>query len=303
MYNENEILITGGNGLVGTEFKKIYPSAKYISRKYFNLCVEEDVKKMFFVYKPKCVIHLAAKVNGILDNMNNQASFFDENILMNTLVLKYSYLNSVERFIGVLSSCMYPDKCDTYPLELQQTHLGPPNINNFSYGYAKRCLAVQIDSYNKQYNTKYNYVVPCNLYGENDKFDLQKSHFVSTLILKIKQAVREKQDHIVLFGDGTPLRQFMYAPDLVNVIKFMIEERIYENLNIAGDENLSIDEMAKIALDATGNQHLKIIYAPNTPNGQYRKDVSTKRLKELMPHYNFVKLYDGVKKVYNFIKD
>jgi GDP-L-fucose synthase len=303
MYKENEILITGGNGMVGTEFKKIYPSATYISRQHFDLCNEQDIVKMFNSYKPKCLIHLAAKVNGILDNINNQAKFFDENVLMNTLVLKHSYLNSVERFIGVLSSCMYPDISKSYPMDLNEVHSGAPNVNNFSYGYAKRCLAVQIDSYNKQYNTKYNYVIPCNLYGEHDKFDINKSHFISTLILKIKQAVREKQNHIVLFGDGTPLRQFMYANDLVNVIKFMIQHNIYENLNVAGNENLSIQEMAEIALNATNNQHLKIIYAPNTPNGQHRKDISTKRLKELMPDYNFVNLYEGIQKVYNLIKD
>lgn len=303
MYNQNEILITGGNGLVGKQFKKIYPNAIYITRNNFDLSQEENIKNMFSIYKPKCVIHLAAKVGGILDNMNNQASFFDENILINTFMVKHSYLNKVERFIGMLSSCIFPDKCDTYPLELNQLHLGPPNITNFSYGYAKRCLATQIDSYNKQYNTKYNYLMPCNLYGEDDKFDLQKSHFIPTLLLKIKNAVKENKDHIILFGDGTPLRQFMHVKDLVNVIKYMLDNEIYENLNVANDENLSIDEMARICLEATGNTHLKIVYEPNTPNGQYRKDISTKRLKELMPNYQFTKLAKGVNLMYNTLKD
>jgi GDP-L-fucose synthase len=303
MYVDEELLITGGNGMVGKEFKKLYPNAVYITRQNFDLTSEEDVRKMFAVYTPKCVIHLAARVNGILDNMNNQAKFFDENILMNTLVLKYAYQNNVERFIGVLSSCMFPDKCDSYPLELDQLHLGPPNINNFSYGYAKRCLAVQIDSYNKQYQTKYNYVIPCNLYGENDKFDLNKSHFISTLLLKIKPEIKDNKDHIVLFGDGSPLRQFMHSEDLAKVIKYTISNGIYDNLNIATEENLSIEDMAKITLKSLGYDHLKIVYAKNTPNGQHRKDISTKKLKQLVPDHQFIRLCDGVKRVYQTLKD
>ena len=301
MYTQNEILITGGNGLVGTEFKIIYPNAIYITRKDFDLTIEENIKKMFAAYTPKCVIHLAAKVGGILDNMNNQATFFDENVLMNTLMVKHSYLNNVERFIGILSSCIFPDVSNTYPMELSQLHDGAPTATNLSYGYAKRCLAVQIDAYNKQYGTKYNYVMPSNMYGENDKFDPKKSHFIPALLMKIKKAVAEKKDHITLLGDGTPLRQFMHVKDLAATIKYMIDNEIYENLNIANDENLSIDAMARICLEATGNSHLKIVYEPNTPNGQYRKDISTKRLKELMPNYQFTKLADGVKVMYNNI--
>ena len=140
------------------------------------------------------------------------------------------------------------------------------------------------------------------MYGDNDKFDPKKSHFIPALLLKIKQAVHNKQNFIKLLGDGTPLRQFMHAKDFANVIKYTIDNSIYDNLNVANDENLSIDEMARIALKATNNEHIKIIYEPNTPNGQYRKDICTKKLKELMPNYKFIKLFDGVKMVYESIR-
>jgi GDP-L-fucose synthase len=185
---------------------------------------------------------------------------------------------------------------------LDQIHKGPPTKTNFSYGYAKRVLAVQIDAYNQQFGTKYNYVMPSNMYGENDKMDYQKSHFIPALLMKIKKAIENGEEEITLLGDGTPLRQFMHARDLANVIKYMIDNEIYENLNVANDENLSIHEMALIALEVTNNKHLKIKYQPDTPNGQFRKDICTKRLKELMPNYKFILLADGIKMVYNSLQ-
>jgi GDP-L-fucose synthase len=302
MYKDEEILITGSNGLVGLELKKLYPNAICITHKDYDLTNENDVKYMFFKHTPKCVIHLAAKVGGVLDNIENPAVFFDQNILMNTFMVKHSYQNNVERFVGILSSCIFPDIAKNYPLELDELHNGPPTATNFSYGYAKRCLAVQIDAYNKQYGTRYNYLIPSNMYGEHDKLDPKKSHFIPSLILKIKKAILNDQDHIKLLGDGSPLRQFMHAKDLANVIKYILDNEIYENLNVANEENFSIDQMAKITLDATGNSHLKLFYEPNTPNGQHRKDISIKRLKELMPEYKFTNLADGVRDMYKNIK-
>lgn len=299
MFKETEILITGANGLVGKEFKKLYPNAMFVYRNEFDLNKENDVKNLFYTHLPKCVIHLAARVGGILDNISSPAEFYDDNVLMNTLMVKYAQQTKVERFVGILSSCIYPDVVEEYPLKLEDLHKGPPTVTNFSYGYAKRSLAVQIDAYNAQYKTKYNYVIPCNLYGENDKFDEKKSHFVSSLLKKIKEAKEQNKNYISLFGDGTPLRQFMHAEDLANVIKLMIEKNIYENFNVSVDNNYSIHDMALIALKATNNTHMEIKYIPNTPNGQYRKDICTKKFKKLFPNYEMINLETGMKRVYN----
>ncbi len=298
MFKENEILITGINGLVGLQLKTLYPNAIHILHKDFDLTNEDHVVHMYARFKPKLVIHLAAKVGGLLDNIDKPASYFDENIIMNTLMIKYAKLFNVERFIGVLSSCIYPDVMPKYPLSENDLHAGPPPLTNFSYSYSKRALAVQIDAYNRQYGTKYNYVIPCNLYGYNDKTDELKSHFVTALLVKIKNAVKNNDNHITLFGDGTPLRQFMHSRDLANVIKIMIDNEIYDNLNVATNENLTIHEMAEITLKATNNEHLEIRYDNTKPNGQHRKDISTERLNKIIPNYNFTKLYDGVKEVY-----
>jgi GDP-L-fucose synthase len=295
---EKKILVTGGSGLVGKSLKKIIPNAIYINSSDFDLTNETSVIKLFETYRPTVIVHLAAKVGGIIDNINYPYDYFTENILMNTLLLKYSLKYNVERFIGILSTCIYPDVSNTYPLNEYQLHDGPPTETNFSYGYSKRCLAVQIDAINKQHNTKYNYLIPCNLYGDNDKEDPNKSHFVTSLIKKIYDANLNNENKIVLFGDGTPIRQFMYADDLSNIIKLCIDNDITDNFNVANDEVYTINEMTKIALNATNSNHLEIIYDSSKPNGQYRKDVSNQKLKNIFPDFKFINLSEGVKKIY-----
>jgi len=297
-----KILVTGGSGMVGRSLKKILPNATYISSKDYNLTSEVDVIKMFETHKPEVIIHLAAKVGGIIDNINKPAEYFDDNILMNTLLLKYSLKYNVNRFIGILSTCIYPDVMENYPMLESDLHLGPPTKTNFSYGYAKRALAVQIDAYNQQYGTKYQYLIPCNLYGKYDKYG-DNSHFIAALIKKIHNAKINNHNEITLFGDGTPLRQFMHSDDLAYIIKYCLENNIYSNMNVATSENLTINEMAQIALEACDAKYININYDITKPNGQYRKDVSIDILKNKIPMFNHIKLKEGIKKTYKYLLD
>jgi GDP-L-fucose synthase len=295
-----KIIITGGSGMVGRSLKQYLPNAIYLSSKDYNLTSEYDVNKMFETLKPNVVIHLAAKVGGIIDNIAKPAEYFDDNVLMNTLLLKYSLKYNVDRFIGILSTCVYPDKVKNYPMIESDLHLGPPTKTNFSYGYAKRSLAVQIDAYNQQYNTKYQYLIPCNLYGEYDKYG-DNSHFIAALIKKIHNAKVNNHNKIIVFGDGTPLRQFMHSDDLAYAVKYCLDNNIYDNMNISVNENLSITEMTQIALKACNAEHIEIQYDTTKPNGQYRKDVSIDLLKEKIPLFDPIDLYSGIKKTYNYL--
>lgn len=189
----SKILVTGGSGLVGKYLRLILPNAKYISSKDYDLTSENDVKKIFKSSKYSTVIHLAARVGGIHHNIQEPTKYFEENILMNTLLIKHSYKNKVKNFLGVLSSCIYPDEIKKYPIKENLLFSGAPHASLFPYSYAKRCMAVQIDSYNKKFNTKYNYIIPCNLYGEFDKFDPIQGHFVGALINKILIAKKNKK--------------------------------------------------------------------------------------------------------------
>lgn len=294
-----KILITGGSGMVGKSLKDIMPNAIYLSSKDCDLTNYNDVIKIWEKYKPKIVIHLAAKVGGIMDNINYPADYFEENILMNTNVLMASKNIGVKRFIAILSTCIYPDVVDVYPMTEEMLHIGPPTKTNFSYGYAKRSLAVHIDSYNQQYDTNYQYLIPCNLYGEYDKYG-DNSHFVAALIKKIHIAIKNGENEIVLFGSGTPLRQFMYSSDLAYIIKYCIDNDIYDNFNVATEENLSIKEIAEIVINIMGKgQITKINFDPEKPDGQFRKDVSISKLKKIIPTFTPTKLSEGIRKTIN----
>jgi GDP-L-fucose synthase len=297
----SKILVTGGSGMVGKSLKKLLPDAMYLSSKDCDLTNEDAVISLMTNNKFDVVIHLAAKVGGIIDNINNPDTYFTDNIQMNTNIVKWSRLTGVKRFIGILSTCIYPDKVGVYPMTEEMLHQGPPTPTNFSYGYAKRCLAVHIDACNKQYGTRYQYLTPCNLYGENDKFG-ENSHFIAALVKKIVKMEQEGKETLELFGTGKPLRQFMHSDDLAWVINECLERDIYNNFNVATEENLSIHEMAEIALDSCGLlENTSIIFDSTKPDGQYRKDVSIDKLKNLLPDFKTISLGEGIKKVYDKI--
>ncbi len=294
-----KILVTGGTGLVGTYLKKILPEATYVSSKDYNLLDKKDVQRMFSDIKPRKIIHLAARVGGVHHNIQEPVKYFEENLLMNTFVLQESFLNKVESFLGMLSSCIYPNDVKNYPIKEENLLEGAPHQDLFSYSYAKRCLAIQIDAYNKKYNTKYNYLIPCNLYGEYDKFDPIEGHFVGALIEKIINAKKSRSKSIEIFGDGTPYRQFMHARDLAQIIKMTILKNIFLSFNVATEENYTIKKIVEIALEACNIQNLNIYFDKSKPNGQLRKDIDITNLKKLFPDFTPINLIDGIKEIYN----
>ena len=264
----NKILVTGGSSMVGKHLQKIVPEAIYLSSKDCDLMKISEVRKMIEKVKPTNVIHLAAKVGGIMDNIKNPVSFFEENIYINTNLIKACFENKVNNITSILSTCIFPDKVkeEDYPMKESLLHEGPPTPTNFAYGYAKSCLAVQSRMYNEQYGTRYSTLTPCNLYSEHDHFEGDKAHFISSLIKKIYVAKKENKSSIDLFGSGKPLRQFMYAGDLANAICETLDESEIFEYNIANKENYSIKEMAEIGLEACDAKHIKINWDKSKPN-------------------------------------
>ena len=172
---------------------------------------------------------------------------------------------------------------------------GPPPPDNFAYAMSKRCMAIHLDSYVKQYDKKWCYLTPCNLYGEYDKYEEHHSHFVSALIKKINEAT----DTVEIWGTGKPLRQFMYAEDLARVIKYMIDNDIVDNFNVAPEYVYSIEEITKIGMESCGKGDLEIVYDNTKPDGQYRKDVDSSKLLSIMEDFKFTTLKEGIGKVYD----
>ena len=293
------ILVTGGSGLVGQHLQDILPDATYISSTDYDLTDLQQVRDMMNEEKPTSVIHLAARVGGIVDNINYPVDYLEENVLMNTNVLKACHEFDVEKVIAILSTCVYPDVVDIYPMKEEDLFNGPPTPTNFSYGFAKRCMAAHIDSYRKQYDKKWSYLIPCNLYGEYDKYEEHHSHFVSALIRKIYEA----KDSIELWGTGKPLRQFMYGGDLARVIKYMIDKDVVGSFNVAPEWVHSINDLAEIGKKACLKEKLVVNYDNTKPDGQFRKDVDSSKLLSVLKDFEFTPLKEGIKKVYdNFSK-
>ena len=290
--------------MVGRHLQDIAPEYVYLSSEDCDLTKYEEVEKVFGDYQPTNIIHLAAKVGGILQNMEYPADFYDANIIMNTNVLVASRKLQVQNFLSILSTCMYPDVVEKYPLTEEDVHKGPPAQANFSYAYTKRAMAVQIDAYNKQLETNYNYLIPCNLFGEHDNFtDSNKMHFITALLKKIIVSEEEGEDSIVLFGSGRPLRQFMYAGDLARIIKLTVDNEIKSSFNVApSGQNYSINKMALMPLAALDKEHWQIHYDYTKPDGQYRKDASNEKMRKYIGDFEFTEFSEGVKKVYDEIK-
>ena len=292
------ILITGGTGLVGKYLQHYLKDGIYLGSRDYDLTKEDQVIAMYEKYRPDIVIHLAAKVGGIADNIQYPFEYYEDNLLMNTFVIKHARTYNIKKFVGVLSSCIFPDVVDHYPMTEEDMHKDLPNANNFGYGYAKRVMGCHIDIAKKQ-GLNYSYITPSNLYGEYEHGDVSRKHFVGALLEKIHTAKVNRDDHITLFGDGTPLRQFTFAKDIAEIINLLIQYDIKENLNLTTADNLTIDQMARMALEATDSQHLKIQYDTTKPNGQYRKDIDTTKFKNIFANYKFTSYIQGIKQTYN----
>jgi len=298
---KGDILVTGAGGLVGRALGKILPDAHLVTHADYDLTNESDVRRMFERILPSRVIHLAAKTGGLIDNMQNPATYMDENVLMNTLMVKYAYHYGVERFIGILSGSAYPDGI-CYPMDESELLMGSPAKETLSYGMSKRILAIQIDSYNKQYKTQYNYISPCNLFGEFSSKDESKKSFIMELIKKIYDANMNGDDSITLYGHGKSQRQYMYVADFAEIIKIILDRDITDSFNVSTDECISINKMAEIALRATNSGHIKIKYDTIKPDGQYSKVLLTELFKCLIPDFEFTPLESAIRLTYEYYK-
>lgn len=287
-------LITGGTGLIGSAFKE----GVKVGSKDYDLTNNLEVDKMFKDHKPRIVIHTAAMVGGVGANMEYPANFFYNNIMINTNVIEQAKNHNVDKLVCFLSTCVFPDKVE-YPLDESKIHLGEPHFSNAPYAYAKRMADIQIQAYNKQYNTKYFSVIPCNVYGPSDNYHLQNGHVIPTLIHKCYLA---KQNNTIfeVWGNGSPLREFIYSEDVANIIDLLIQK--YDGIDpviISNPKEYSIKELVDLIVEYVGFEG-EVKWLSDKPNGQYRKPSSNQRLKSIIGEYNFTTLEIGLKKAVDF---
>jgi len=293
-----KILVTGGTSTVGKHLQQIMPQAVYLSSKDCDLTNYKDTIKVFTEIKPDVVIHLAALVGGIQDNIARPVEYLEQNILLNTYTIKAAHEVGASRLIALASTCIYPDVVSKYPMREEDIFIGPPALTNFNYAYSKRCMIAQIEAYNKQYGTKYCYITPSNLYSELDTHKKDRAHFVTALLDKIITQEELGNKEVSLLGTGSPLRQFTYAGDIANILQLMVEQDITESFNIANPENYTIDELARITFNSLGKSDWVVSYSQPEMDGQQRRDVSVEKLIRIFPNFSFTKFGDGIKKSY-----
>lgn len=265
-----------------------------IGRRDCDLTNWQEVNAFFETHQPKEVIHCAAKVGGIWGNMHYKGDFFRDNILMNTHILEAARLHGVERLVAFLSTCVFPDDV-TYPLSEDQIHLGPPHTSNDAYAYAKRMTDVQIRAYRQQYGLHYVSVIPTNIYGPNDLFDLENGHVVPSLIHRCYLA-RERGEDLEVWGSGKPLREFIYAEDVARLSEWALEHyHEDEPIIFSTSTETSIKELVEMVVELLRFKG-QLIWRTDKPDGQFRKPSDNSKLKKYLPDFEYTPLYEGLKK-------
>ena len=294
-----KILVTGGTGLIGKAIEEIsinYPDFEFIflSSKLCDLTNFNSTINLFKYIKPDYVIHLAANVGGLFKNMTQKVSMFEDNLLINMNVLKAAYLTNVKKLIGCLSTCIFPDKTN-YPINETMLHNGPPHYSNDAYAYAKRMLEIQCKCYQEQFNKDFICIIPTNIYGPNDNFNLSNSHVIPGLIHKCYLAKKSNEQFIVS-GTGKPLRQFIHSHDLARLILwtlFEYKERETIILSVPPEDEISIKEIAEIIANKFQYLH-RLEYDNTKSDGQFKKTADNSKLMNLLKTYTFIPIKDGL---------
>ena len=251
MVNKNsKIFIAGHNGMLGSSILRILKEKKYkkiitINRNKLDLRDQNSVKNFFKIKKPDVVIIAAAKVGGIKANMNYPASFINDNLQIQSNLILNSFNFRVKKLFFFGSSCIYPNNIKE-KIKEDQIMVGPLEQSNESYSIAKIAGIKMIQSLNKQYKTNYICLMPCNLFGPNDNYDLNNSHFLPALIKKIYLASKKKKNKIVkLWGTGKPLREVLYVDEVASACEYFLRKKKSSDLiNIGSQTEMTIKDYA-----------------------------------------------------------
>ena len=282
-------LITGGSGLVGSNID----AEIKLGSKDGDLRDWAQVKNIFEKYKPTHVVHAAARVGGVGGNMKAKGEFFYDNIMINTNVLEACRIYNVKKVVSFLSTCIFPESIE-YPLTEKKIHLGAPHWSNYGYAYAKRMLDVQTEVYRDQYNLDFVSVIPTNIYGLNDNFNLDSGHVIPSLIHKCYLAKTNNTDFNV-WGSGTPLREFIYSKDIGKLTNWALENYDEsEPIIFSTSHEISIKDLVGLIVGIIGFEG-DVVWQSDKPDGQFRKPSSNKKLMSYVPDFKFTPIEVGLK--------
>mmetsp|Transcript_18355 Transcript_18355/g.52507 ORF Transcript_18355/g.52507 Transcript_18355/m.52507 type:complete len:318 (-) Transcript_18355:94-1047(-) len=298
------VLVTGGTGLFGKAIEAVISKDEkakdetwvFLSSKDGNLVERAAVDAIFEKHKPTYVIHLAAKVGGLFHNMRKKVDFYRENTLINDNVMECCRIYGVKKLVSCLSTCIFPDKT-TYPIDETMVHNGPPHPSNMGYSVAKRMIDVLNHCYKDQYDLNYTSLIPTNIYGPHDNFCIEDGHVIPGLIHKCYIAKRDGTD-FVIWGSGSPLRQFIYSEDLADLTVWVL--RNYDSIEpiiLSVDEaaEVSIKDVAEMIAEAMEFKG-KVVFDTTKADGQFKKTASNAKLRSYLPDYKFTPIREGIKK-------
>lgn len=290
-----KVLVTGSNGLVGTALKEILGDGHvYHTRNDVDLTNESKTKD-YINYHVKhsgvdTIIHCAAKVGGVQANSSNNNGFFMENYLINNNILKSAFDNQIPNFVNLLSTCIFPDSNITYPLTADQIDKGAPHPSNYGYSYAKRLAGYETNIFKNLTKLNWINIVPTNVYGPHDNFHLEQSHMIPGMIHRAYLA-KKNNEKFVVWGDGTPLRQFIHSKDLAKNILWALENWNEDRHFMAINEyEYSVMDMVKVIANKLEINNDDLIFDSSKPKGQFRKPAKT----DIPNEYKFIKIEDGI---------
>ncbi len=310
MEKTSKIYLAGHTGLVGSAVLRKLEAEEYENivtktSEELDLTRQEEVEKFFEKEKPEYVINCAAKVGGILANKTYPADFIYINMIIATNVIHSAYKNNVKKLINLGSTCIYP-KLAKQPLKEEYLLTDKLEPTNEAYAIAKIAAIKLCQFYNEQYNTNFISLMPTNLYGENDNFDLETSHVFPALIRKFHEAKKEKKEFVEVWGTGSPKREFLFVNDLADALHFILKNVEVKSLpegfvNVGLGDDVSIKELAEKIKKIVGYEG-EIRWDTTKPDGTPRKLVDVTLLHSLGWKHK-TSLEDGIKETYEWFKE
>lgn len=299
-WTDKTIMVTGGSGFLGSHVVERLRAAGcgriIVPRsRDFDLRKQQTAMSLIEQTKPDLVIHLAASVGGIEANRKNPGAFFYDNLSMGIHLMEAARLGGVEKFVACGTICSYP-KHAAVPFREEALWDGYPEETNAPYGLAKKMLLVQSQAYRQQYGFNSIFLLPVNLYGPRDNFDLETSHVIPALIRKCVEAKERNDDHIVVWGTGQVTREFLYVEDAAEAIVLAAEH--YDGnqpVNIGTGEEISIKDLAELIARETGFTG-EIRWDSGKPDGQPRRCLDVRKAREYFGFEARVSLQEGVRR-------
>ena len=301
-----KLLVTGTKGLIGSAIREVLEKNNsgyetiFISRKDADLTNQVQVSSLFNNFRPDYVINTASSVGGILGNCNNHATYFLNNTLINALIIDNCYKYGVKKMLNMSSTCIFPQNLDVF--SESDMHKGEPFEAHFAYAHSKRMIDIQCKAYNIQYGQKnYSCIIPGNVFGPNDRFDIISGHVIPCLLFKVFLA-KKNNTSLEIWGDGTPKREFIYSYDLAKIMLDILElDIIPRNILTCSDTELTIRELVNIIAEEVDFEN-EIYFNSDKPNGQLRKKSDTTLLKTLLPNIRFTDFRLAIKNTYQWIE-